>query len=63
MLTPLPLANAMLVFASTLLAMSLASGITLFVVHSFLGLILAGQLVGAATPAAERVVLRRRKRA
>jgi hypothetical protein len=50
-LTPLPLANALLVFASTLFAMSLAAGVPLFVVHSTLAVFLAGQLVGAATKA------------
>ena len=61
MLTPLPLANVLFVFASTLFAMSLASGIALFVVHSFLGVLLAGQLVGAATkPEKRRITLPRR---
>lgn len=47
-LTPLPLANVMFVFASTLFAMSLAARIPLFIFYSFLGVLLAGQLVGAA---------------
>ncbi len=47
-LTPLPLANVLLVFASTLFAMSLAARIPVFVVDSYLGVLLAGQLVGAA---------------
>ena len=38
----------MLVFASTLFAMSLASRNPVFVFDSYLGVILAGQLVGAA---------------
>ncbi len=61
MLTPLPVANVLLVFASTLFAMSLVSGIALFVVHSLLAVFLAGQLVGAATmPEKRRLTLPRR---
>ena len=62
MLKPLPLANAMLVFASTLFAMALASGIELFMVHAAICVGLAGQLVGAATrPEHRKIALPRRR--
>jgi hypothetical protein len=47
-LTPLPLANALLVLASTLLAASMELGNPVFVFYSYWAVILAGQLVGAA---------------
>ena len=49
MITPLPIANALLVFTSTLLAMAIATGIAFFVVYSVIAVFLAGQLVGKAT--------------
>jgi hypothetical protein len=47
-LTPLPLANALLVLASTLFAMAIAIRHPIFVFYTYWALILAGQLVGAA---------------
>jgi hypothetical protein len=47
-LTPLPLANALLVLASTLLAAAMELGNPVFVFYSYWAVILAGQLVGAA---------------
>ena len=48
MRTPLPVANVLLVFTSTLVAMAWVSGSAFFLVHSVIALLLAGQLVGAA---------------
>ncbi len=47
-LTPLPLANVLLVFASTLFAMALMVRNPIFVFYSYWGVVLAGQLVGTA---------------
>ncbi len=48
MVTPLPLANALLVLTSTMFAMSLLAGVHLFIFYAFLAVLLSGQLVGKA---------------
>jgi hypothetical protein len=50
-LAPLPVANALLVFASTLFAMALTTRSAFYVVWALVALLLAGQLVGAASKA------------
>jgi hypothetical protein len=50
-LTPLPVANVMLIFASTCLAISIGIGSAFLTFYSLIALILAGQLVGAAKKA------------
>jgi hypothetical protein len=53
MMVSLRLANVMLVVMSTLFAMSLQTNV-LFVMYSYIGVVLAGLLVGAATPRDQR---------
>lgn len=48
MLTPLPVAEALLVAAAGLLTMALVAGVFVFVIHALLAVVLAGQLVGKA---------------
>jgi hypothetical protein len=51
MITPLPLANVLLVLTSTFVAISWAIGSAFLFFYSVISLFLAGQLVGAAKKA------------